>query len=396
MSYSWRLFFVISFIVLGQFAVGVYVPAMPAIGDSFNAVPSTVQNTLTVYLSGFACFQLLYGPISDYIGRRHTAMAGLGCFTVGTCITASSTNIYIFMLGRFIEGVGAAGGSVIGRAIMRDVFSGHYFTQVNAYLAIFWAIFFLGSPFIGGTVQKIFGWRGDFVLLAVLGLTLFMFSWLILQETLEKERRRKRGFGAMLANYRELLQSRTFVGYVLCLFVLYGVFMAINAVTPYLLQTRLQHSAFMYGVIMMLMSSGYMVGAFITSRLVSNKPVSQLIQYGFILMLAIALLMVVLTHTGMTNTTIIALPVFMFLVAMGLVYPNCMAQCLAPFSHIAGSAGALFGFLLFSGGMVASKISAMLPEETALPMALILLVQAVLAFTLYLAFFGVGKETTYE
>ena len=104
----------------GTLAMHMLVPALPAVARQFAASPGAAQLTLTVYLIGIAGGQLVYGPLSDRFGRRPVVIAALSVFLAATGVAAFAPHLPLLIAARFLQAVGACGGLVLGRAIVRD------------------------------------------------------------------------------------------------------------------------------------------------------------------------------------------------------------------------------------------------------------------------------------
>jgi len=387
MTHRWSIFFITSMTLFGQLAIGVFLPSMPAISQGLGAYSGQVQTSLTLYLLGFAFSQLFYGPITDRLGRKIVTITSLMIFTLGSIISLTSVVITQFMVGRLIEGIGLGGCSVIARALLRDIYSGEQLVKVTSYMGISWGLNFTLAPFIGGSLQNLFGWRANFVALLVMGIVMICVTFTKLLETQPSENVQSLRLKQVMTNYWQVLSNRQFLGFILCLFVLYGLLTAFNAMTAHIVQVYYALSPFSYGLLMVLMAGGYMFGVGLNSRAVGYVLINRLINRGFIAMLVLDSLLGLLAYNHLVPVGIMVSLVFATLLALGFVYPNCMASSLTPFAKLAGSAGALFGFIVYIGGSVGSQMSSMLPE-TPLALAGLFLGQILCAWGIFGIFYG--------
>src|SRR5690606_2334277 len=109
---------------IGPFAIDMYLPALPAIGSALGADVGAVQLSLTAFFLSLGVGQLLYGPVSDMVGRKPPLYFGLVLFTLASVGCALATDIQTLVALRFLQGLGAAAGSVIPRAVVRDLHTG--------------------------------------------------------------------------------------------------------------------------------------------------------------------------------------------------------------------------------------------------------------------------------
>ena len=165
--------------------------------------------------------------------------------------------------------------------------------------------------------------------------------------------------------------------------ILYGIFVDFNIAGPFLLQNVFHLSAIAYGWWLVFVASGYMIGSYCSSRLVDHFTRHQLIMAGIVGLIISSLMMATFAWLGISNTYVVTIPMFTILFFIGIFYPQCIVGSLLPFPHIAGSAGALFGFMVFLGGTVASVIISHLPEFNAIPLSTMILVQALLVLAIY-------------
>src|SRR5690606_31484074 len=115
--------------LLGPFTIDMYLPSFPTIVEDYETTASLVQVSLTTCLLGLGLGQLIIGPMSDVQGRRKPLLIFLIMYLIASVICAFAPSIYLFIVGRFLQGFAAAGGLVISRAIVRDIYSGRELTK---------------------------------------------------------------------------------------------------------------------------------------------------------------------------------------------------------------------------------------------------------------------------
>src|SRR4051812_19530233 len=169
---------------LGPLSVDMYLASLPEIGRLLAAPTSQVQLTISAYLVGFACAQIFYGPVSDRHGRRPVLITALGIYLLATLACAFSTSIEMLIAARFLQAVGGSGASVLGRAIVRDMYEGSRIGRELARMAAIMALAPLVAPLIGGALQTTFGWRSNFVTLFVFCSAALTMVWFLLPETI--------------------------------------------------------------------------------------------------------------------------------------------------------------------------------------------------------------------
>ena len=97
-------------VALGPLSTDLYLPALPTLARVFASDAAGVQLTLSVFLAGFACGQIFYGPLSDRFGRRPLMLGGLALFCAGSIGCVFATSIEMLVLARFVQALGACAG----------------------------------------------------------------------------------------------------------------------------------------------------------------------------------------------------------------------------------------------------------------------------------------------
>ncbi len=196
---------------LGPSTVDLYLSALPSLQTDFNTTPSAVQLTLTATTVGFALGQLVVGQLSDTFGRRRPLLLATALHVAASIGVAAATDISWLLLFRVLQGIGAAGSSVVAVAMVRDLFQGSTFVRVLSRLALIGGLAPIVAPVLGAQLVQLVSWRGLFLIVAAYGVLVFVVATFVLTETLPVHRRvpSYRGLGA---RYRKILSDRTFVG----------------------------------------------------------------------------------------------------------------------------------------------------------------------------------------
>src|ERR1700759_726217 len=196
---------------LGPLSVDMYLASLPSIGQLLNAPTSQVQLTISAYLIGFAVAQVFHGPLSDRHGRRPVLLAALGIYLAATLACMLSNSIEMLVAARFVQAVGGSGASVLGRAVVRDMYEGTRVGRELARMAAIMALAPLVAPLIGGVLQTTFGWRSNFAALLCFGATTWIMIWYLLPETLRKRAPEAVSLGSITTSYRSFIVNRGFI-----------------------------------------------------------------------------------------------------------------------------------------------------------------------------------------
>ncbi|MBK8114321.1 MAG: multidrug effflux MFS transporter [Candidatus Accumulibacter sp.] len=332
-------------VALGPLSTDLYLPSLPTLARVFASDVASVQLTLSVFLAGFACGQIVYGPLSDRYGRRPVLLGGLLMFCVGTlgCVFAHSIDRLI--LARFVQALGACAGPVIGRAVVRDLWGASESARVIAYMGGAMAIGPLLGPTLGGFLTVLFGWQSNFVLLLLVAVVQLAVVARVLGESNVHRDPEATTPARMLANFRRLLADRSYLGYLLTFSFSYSALFAFISASSFVLADRHGLTPQVYGMCFGIVVAGYLIGSVASGRLVRRLGSDGLLARGACLGAVAGVSMAVLEFSGVHGVAAILAPMFFCTVATGLVMPNAIARALAPYPTMAGSASALMGFV---------------------------------------------------
>ena len=197
---------------LGPLSTDFYLPALPAIARALHTDSAGAQLTLSVYLLGFGAGQLILGPFSDRFGRRPVLLWSMLVFVLASVACALAQSIEALIAARFLQALGACGGPVLGRAVVRDLYGPKDAGRVLSHVATGTALAPLLAPLLGGLLTAHFGWRSSFVALTVYSIVLLVVIARQLQETNRHLDPHAMHPLRMLSNYRTLLADRVYRG----------------------------------------------------------------------------------------------------------------------------------------------------------------------------------------
>jgi DHA1 family bicyclomycin/chloramphenicol resistance-like MFS transporter len=353
------IFFLTLLAALGMLAINMYLASFPSLGRDLTATPAQVKLTLTVFLLGFAFGQLIIGPLSDRYGRRPLLLAGLILYAITAVLIALSTSIE-WMIGiRIAQAVGACTGSVLARAVARDLFEGDALTRSLGFITTLVAAAPGFSPLIGGLMETYIGWRSIFFLLAVVGIFSTAVVWLRVPET-HHSRETSPSIGQAFASYFTLIGRRDFIVPALATTCAMAGLFAFFAASPSIFIEKYGVSPAAFGLIPCVTVFAVFAGGFSAPRLAKKWPGYRPIFFGVVMMIigAAAMLGVSLREPGMFALLGVLL---FFLFGMGVTNPLSTVFALRPFPEMAGAASALIGFFQMAGGALGTIALGILP-----------------------------------
>ncbi|MEV5317443.1 multidrug effflux MFS transporter [Streptomyces sp. NPDC052687] len=369
-------------------AMDMYLPALPEVTRALHAPAATVQLTLTACLAGMALGQLVAGPMSDRWGRRRPLLTGLAVYVVATALCAFAPTVETLVAFRLAQGLAGAAGIVIARAIVRDLYDGVEMARFFSTLMLISGVAPIVAPLIGGQVLRVTDWRGVFVVLTVVGALLAVVVWAKLPETLPPAGRHSGGVGETLRSMRGLLSDAPFTGYLLAGGFAFAALFAYIAASPFVIQEIHGASPQTFSLLFGLNSVGLVLAGQINGRLLIGRVrLDRVLAVGLttVVLAATALLLMSLGVFGEMGLTPVAAALFVLMSAMGITLPNTQSLALMRTRHAAGSASALIGTSSFLIGAVASPLVGIAGEDTAVPMAVVQLVAALVATACFVA-----------
>jgi MFS transporter, DHA1 family, multidrug resistance protein len=365
-------------LTIGAFSVDITLPFFTPMREHFGAGHAAVSTTVTIYIAFIGLGQILFGPLSDRIGRRPAIATGLGIYLTGSCVALLAPTIEWLLAGRAIQGFGAAVGPVVARAILRDLFSGPKLAQN---LAIATGIFSLGpilAPLIGVAIAEAGGsWRSIFI--GMLGFGSLLLALLAgTPETLAQRRPDALKPADLLRNARAVLghpQSRHFL---LLGPVAQCSMLTIVAGTPRVYEHEFGVTGALFALLFAIHGLGIVIGQAANHRLIARLgPVRTALAATSVMTLACAL---IAGFALADSLTAYRLSFFVFLFAIGflIVAANSAAMTLDPHGPIAGFTSSFFGFVSSAAGALAATMIVAMTGGVALYWGMALLALSVL------------------
>ena len=352
-----------SLVALGPLTIDMYLPALPAIVDDLGTTSARVQLTLTGTLAGLALGQLLVGPLSDTFGRRRPLLVGVAVHVLASLLCLVAPTVEVLAGLRVLQGVGAAAGSVVAMAIVRDLFVGRAAATLFSRLMLVLGAAPVLAPTLGGEVLRFTSWRGVFAVLAVLALVLIVVAARALPETLPPARRLPLGLRNTLRTYRGLLRDRTFVGLIgvagLAMSGLFGYVAGSSFVFQGEFGLDQQQFGLLFGAGAVFLIGGTQLNAALLGRFEPRV----LLPAALVLATAAGATLVVIALTGTGGLVGMIVPLWTVLFASGLAIPNVPALALARHGEAAGTASAMLGATQMGVGAVVSPMVGVLGND---------------------------------
>ncbi|OAN76979.1 Bcr/CflA family drug resistance efflux transporter [Sulfitobacter sp. EhC04] len=376
-----RVSFIGAFLVaIGPISMALYTPAMTELVAAFGSTESVIKLTLTLYFGGFACAQLVAGPLSDALGRRPVTIAFLLLYCVASILAMLAPTVEVLILARFAQGVGASVGIAISRALVRDLFTDEKSSRIMNLIGIILALGPALSPTMGGLMLLVFGWRSLFVMMTLIGIGAIVAVYLWMKETVERDLSRL-NLGELGRSYRMLLGNRQFLTAAGVIGGALGAIYAQATFLPFILIDTVGLTPQQFGLAMLAQSGSFFAASLLMRALMSRFSAKRLVPVGLGL-IALGSLGTMSLLIWSPSFLHVMIPVAIYAFGIAFVMPDMSTVALAPFRREAGAAAAMLGFIQMGSGLFVGTLGAFLGD-------------AVLAMALLIPMMGAGACIAY-
>lgn len=361
-----------------------YLASFPQMAGDLGASTTQVQLTLTAFLAGLTVGQLIFGPLSDRLGRFRPLLVGSILFVAASVAAAFAPSIGFLITARVVQGLAGAAGTVIARAIISDLAHGAAAASAYSLMMIVGGVAPVIAPVAGGALAGTIGWRGLLGIVLAMAVLMLVSVLAVVRESLPpvrrlrmravrvRDARRGTSTGAM-----SMFRSRTFVGWTLTFAFSFAVMMAYISASPFLYQDLMGFGTTGYGIAFGINAFALMVVSMVSARLTARIAPELLVRVGLVLICVSVAAALVIVLVGAPVITLMV-PIFCAVASNGLIFGNATALALEGVPQVAGSASAVLGALQFGLGAVVSPLVS-IGGASALPLVLVMTACAIIA-----------------
>ena len=353
----------------GPMSLTILFPALPALEIDFSISRELAQVTTSLATLILAPGVLIYGPMADRFGRRPPLLGALLLLCAGSVICIFSPNVETLILGRCLQGLGAAGCITLARVMLRDAFGQKRLPQMLAILTMAMMVGPMMAPALSGYLTEHFGWRSIFIFLTAFFVVLLAMFLRIEETFLPRKSGGRRAFQALLVNPR-------FLRYAFATGMIVGGYYCFGAGAPHVVETMLGHSPTTYGLWTMALSSFYFFGTMSSIWLGPRLGVNGSMMLGMSFSTAAAVALLVMLYYWEWSLTMLFVGMAPWAFASGIFMPNAQAGALTSAGPHAGTASAITAFLQHVFGAIGMQLVGTVLIDTPYPM-----VYCVLAFS---------------
>ncbi|MFG5778622.1 multidrug effflux MFS transporter [Comamonas sp. J-3] len=353
---------------VGPFAIDMYLPALPQIGASLNAPVGAVQASLTAFFLALGVGQPLFGTLADMWGRKKPLYLGLGIFVLASVGCALAQDIHTLVVLRFVQGMGAAAGMAIPRAVVRDMHTGHQAARFMSLLMLVFSVSPILAPLAGSAVIAVGGWRLVFWVVAVAAIIGLAAMLRGMPETRDAAARSDSSLGTALKAYVFLLRDWHYLGLVFIGGCAMAGFFVYLAGSPFVLINHYGLSTTQYSLAFALNAIAFIGAAQFTGPLGKRFGLVPLVKVAASASGVVMLCMLAYYLLGGDQLLVLIGLYFIASALMGLVIPTTSVLALEEHGEIAGTASALLGTLQMLSGAIAMQIVGLFSTGKPLPM----------------------------
>jgi MFS transporter, DHA1 family, multidrug resistance protein len=349
----------------------IYVPSVPMIARALDTSIASVQLTFVGYLLAFAAGMLAWGPVSDRFGRRQALICGLIATAAASFLCAASPTIRLLIVARALQGFGTCAAFVVARAVTRDLWDAEGAARAIAGLGIAATLTQAGAPVLGGYIAAGFGWRANFLIVAVtacLSIILILYTLPGRKTVPAREPIALRG---IVAAYRRLLRTRRFVGYALAATGAHSGFHVFAAGAPAILIGGLGLTPEQYGYYAGLPPLGFIIGSIMTKGFTLRFGINGAIRVGAAVLVPAGLAMLALAWWPVRAPLAVVAPMIFVCCGSGMITPNAAAGGIGVSPRNVGTASGLLSFVQMTGAAIATAALGLGPTGSQLVLALV-------------------------
>ncbi|RZG46652.1 multidrug effflux MFS transporter [Acinetobacter wuhouensis] len=377
------------FTSLGPLSIDMYLPALPEMAQDFNVSTQQIANTLPAYFFGLAVGQLIYGPISDRIGRKKPLYFGMALYAIASLLCVIAPDHWSLIAARVLQALGGCVGVVMARAAIRDCLDVQSSAQAFASMMIVMGIAPILAPTLGAAILHFFSWHAVFIALCIIGVMCFLCVHFLFKETLEPERRLDLSFNQVFILYASIFKDKSFrLPMMAGCFTGAALFCYISSASAVLMDgyhLTQQQFAIAFGF----NAFGIILLSTLNKHLAHKLSVIRRLTIGGVIQLTGSVIIVIAGLMAQAPLVLVMFGLFLTVSGIGFTGPNAMAFAMSEQGARAGTASAIMGSMQFACGLLGGVVLNFLVWNHVLNMGILMLLFTMAGFVAILA---VGKD----
>lgn len=375
-----RLVFILAFLSsIAPLSTDMYLPALGNVKEYFNTSSFLVQLSLASFFIAFSFGQLVYGPISDVLGRKLPVIFGMSLFSLASFLCFMVDNVYIFIFLRFLQAFGGCVGVVMSRAIVNDMFELKEAAGIFALMMVVSSLAPMLSPSIGGFLLRFFHWHSIFITLFFLGIFLLLLSTFFLKES--KTIKDSISASKIIGSYKTVLSDKTYLVYVCSSAMVMSCLFAYITGSNFVFTNFFELTKQQFGVVFGVNSLGFMLNARINARLCLKFSPEDILKKSFVMIFIFSIMLFVFSFFN--NVILFCIGLLCTFSTLGYIMPNTTALAMARFTNHSGTASAIIGSFQFLVAGATAFVVGLFEANTPSKLAFMITLSALIACCIY-------------
>lgn len=377
---------------IAALALDALLPALDVIGLSVGTkIPAHNQLLVTLFFLGLGVGPLIFGPISDSIGRKPVVYWGFILFILASYVCVYASSLEVMVLGRILQGISLAAPRTISIAMVRDCYSGDYMARIISFVTVVFILIPIIAPAMGKAIFDFWGWEAIFHMQVVFAILVSIWFWKRQPETLAVRDRTSFRFGVFISGYKELLGYRQTMLFTFIWGFITGSFLVYLSTSQQVFQEQYElKEAFPYIFAALALTIG--TATLLNGTLVLRFGMLRIVTVALTAFVFISLLYIVLFANSGNPPFPVALTFFALqFFAVGFLFGNLRALAMEPVGHIAGIGAAISGFIATIMGVPISAFIGQYVTSSIMPMFIGFLVCGLISFAI-LGYFYKGRK----
>lgn len=372
---------------LTALSIDAILPALRTVGEALTVTDARdTQLIVTLFILGMVFGEIFFGPLSDAYGRKRAILIGLLIFTIGTLISMTAQSLEQVLIGRIVQGIGAAGPKIASRALIRDLYEGRAMARIMSYIFMVFILVPMLAPALGQAILLIADWRAVFGLFLVLAPLVGLWLELRQPETLPPERRIRFSLGPILTNAGLIFRHPKVMAYTFAAGLMFGVLLLYLS-TSQAMFLDLYDAGNLFVLYFAILASGLGLTSFLNSQLVMRYGMHRLsvIALGCMVASACALLAVALRYDGVPPFPVFMVICFLMFSFIGLLFGNVNAMAMESLGRVAGLGASIIASVSSLVAVILGVVVGRFYDETVFPLTLGFIFAGLTALALILA-----------
>lgn len=372
------------YVALMAMSIDMILPALSLIGQEFKIFDENqTQYIISTLFLGFTFGQLIYGPISDSYGRKFTIYIGLILLIIGDILCLISNNFELMLIGRFMQGFGAASPRITSMAVIRDCYKGKEMARVMSFIMTVFIIIPVIAPSVGQAILFVHSWRVMFEIFLAAGLIAAIWTYFRLPETLKKKDIKPFNIKTISKDLRIVIKNKTTMIYTICAGLVFG------ALIGYLTSSRQIFQEYfgtgkLFSLYFGLGALSIGISSIVNSMIVRRSGMKLICQRALIVMILVSLLFIIVSILEDSQIPLWQFMIFVFIIffCVGLLFGNLNALAMEPMGHLAGIASTVIGCVSSAISVVIGTLIGQFYNGTPIPLISSYLLLTSVAFIL--------------